>query len=79
MLNNRVQALAGHQGKLDAATKAAWKEAEQLVNHAPAQFQGAGLPLAEKVDGKMLGDFRAKVADLILKLDSAAKAQGLKP
>ncbi len=76
MLNNRVQALAGHQD--DAEAKAAWKDADQLLNHAPAEFQGVGVPLADKVDGKMLGDFRAKVADLLVKLDAAVKAQGAK-
>ncbi len=79
MLNRRVQALADHQDKLDADTKAAWKDADHLLNHAPAEFQGVGVPLANKVDGKMLGDFRAKVADLLVKLDAAARAQGLKP
>ncbi len=78
MLNNRVLALADRQDKLDADAKAAWKEAEHLVNHAPAEFQGTGAPLANKVDGKMLSDFRAKIADLLVKLDAAAKAQGVK-
>ncbi len=71
MLNNRVQALASRRNKLDAGTKAAWKEAEQLVNHAPAQLQGEALAVSRRADGKVLGEFRAHVADLLLKLDAA--------
>ncbi len=79
MLNNRVQALAGHQDKLDAGTKAAWKEAKQIVNHAPTQFQGPGtVAFSTRIDGKMLAAFRAQVADLLVKLDAAVKARGLK-
>ncbi len=76
MLNNRVKALANRQDKLDADAKAAWKEAEQLVNHAPAQFQGAAMPVSKRVDGKVLGEFRAHVADLLVKLDAAQAKSG---
>ncbi len=55
MLNNRVQALASHQDKLDATAKAAWKEAEQIVNHAPTQFQGPTVSaVSDRIDGKAL-------------------------
>ncbi len=76
MLNNRVKALANRQDKLDTNAKAAWKEAEQLLNHAPALFQGDPIPVSKRVDGKVLGEFRAHVADLLLKLDAAVRAHG---
>ena len=74
MLENRVKALAEKQGELDEATRTAWQTASKLINEAPKQFQGTGSSLHEKVDGQMLADFRAQVADLLVKLDAAVKA-----
>ena len=75
MLENRVKALSEKQGQLDEATRAAWEAAGKLINEAPKQFQGSGATLNEKVDGQMLADFRAQVADLLVKLDAALKNQ----
>jgi hypothetical protein len=74
MLENRVKALTEKQGQLDEGTRTAWQTASKLVNEAPKQFHGTGASLHEKVDGQMLADFRAQVADLLVKLDTAVKA-----
>jgi hypothetical protein len=73
MLENRVKALAEKQGQLDEATRTAWQTANKLINEAPKQFHGTGASLHEKVDGQMLADFRAQVADLLVKLDAAVQ------
>jgi uncharacterized alpha-E superfamily protein len=73
MLENRVKALAENQGELDEATRKAWQTASKLINEAPKQFHGTGASLHEKVDGQMLADFRAQVADLLVKLDAAVQ------
>jgi len=73
MLENRVKALAENQGQLDEATRTAWQTASKLINEAPKQFHGTGASLHEKVDGQMLADFRAQVADLLVKLDAAVQ------
>jgi hypothetical protein len=73
MLENRVKALAENQGELDEATRKAWQTANKLINEAPKQFHGTGASLHEKVDGQMLADFRAQVADLLVKLDAAVQ------
>ena len=70
MLETRVEALSGKQGQLDQAMRTAWQSASELINRPPKQFQGTGSTLHERVDGQMLADFRAEVADLLVKLDA---------
>ncbi|MFM8494372.1 MAG: hypothetical protein ACKOEM_02445 [Planctomycetia bacterium] len=73
MLESRVKALSQKQGELDEATHTAWQAASKLINEAPKQFQGTGSSLHERVDGQMLADFRAQVADLLVTLDAHVK------
>jgi hypothetical protein len=68
MLANRVAALAGSKDQLDEPTRAAWLAADELVNTPPKPLQGNMSALTANVDGKMLANFRAQVADLLVKL-----------
>ena len=63
----RVAALAGRKDQLDEPTRAAWQAADTLVNNPPKPLQANLSALTANVDGKMLADFRAQVADLLLK------------
>ncbi len=75
MLANRVNAWSGRQDQLGEATRTAWQTAGRLISHPPVQFQGTGASLPDRVDGQMLADFRAQVADLLVTLDAAVRTQ----
>jgi len=53
---------------LTALTLCAAQAADKLINTPPKPLQGNSSSLTANLDGKMLADFRAEVADLLVKL-----------